>query len=489
MSLLLALQGSQTYVENLSDTGTGLDSVLAVALDAEPLVDAGSGTDSMTQILLALASVSDAGSGLDSPTSTILASATVSDSGSGTDSLTGILVLGGTISDTGLGSDSLNQILANVEQLSDSGSGLDSSSNTVSMVSGVSDSGSGADADQNNVSVTHSILDTGAGLDAVQALALIQASIGDTGSGLDSSAGIILNLEPVSDSAAVTDAVLDVRALVETVADTAAVLDNPFTLVLMWEWVADAGAGTDQADFVDADHENVLDQAQGTDFVQAVLRAMETLTDDITVDTSGAQGTQWRNVDNIGPTPPAGDTIYDFTFSGDTVQDVLITTVTRAPSAPWKTVSTMPVVIGNFGLCQMNNFVYAVGGVLYNDGVYSNDVWIGEVDSSGNLGKWRRSQRPLPEATAYCDAFVNGQYMFVFGGKDQDEDLVEEVRVARLDPATGEVLGWQNVAPMIGGAFGQRMIQFDNTIYSIGGLTGDVYSLRTNDSGGVVRGS
>ena len=139
------------------------------------------------------------------------------------------------------------------------------------------------------------------------------------------------------------------------------------------------------------------------------------------------------------------------------------------------------------GSTLWNNYAYVIGG--YDEtGASTNTVFFAKVNSDGTTEQWQTSANTLPTKLAGLTAFTANGHLYAVGGEAGTGVAQSAIYFANIK-SDGSIGAWATaVTPLPSNKVFHAMAAYNNVVYSIGGdsdttiggATGDVYSLITS---------
>lgn len=174
---------------------------------------------------------------------------------------------------------------------------------------------------------------------------------------------------------------------------------------------------------------------------------------------------------------------------GDTIsKKVYYTTINPFTHdlADWQATADLPATQYPTGLHShasvvVNDRVYVLGGVGYDDIPYDT-VSFTRINDDGTLeNAWQTTTAPLPVALELLQAAVLDGRIYVIGGRDNNSQLRAEVYSAKPDAATGDIVNWTPTTSFVHETYAHMTAAYSDTIYVMGGRHPDEeYSPYTN---------
>lgn len=155
----------------------------------------------------------------------------------------------------------------------------------------------------------------------------------------------------------------------------------------------------------------------------------------------------------------------------------------------WNTATPLPEIIFYHDSVAANGFVYVIGGYHYTDadGIYiSSNAYYAKINSDGSLGPWQTAN-PMPDSIANSSASVWNNRIYVIGGLDENQNLLNTVYSATFQ-TDGSLSAWATQAPLPEPLYTQAgaangFIYISGGINGGGGTQNTVYYTKINADG------
>lgn len=131
-------------------------------------------------------------------------------------------------------------------------------------------------------------------------------------------------------------------------------------------------------------------------------------------------------------------------------------------SATWEARAPMPAAMNAFGLAELSEKIYRIGGNIDGTTVASADVYDPASDEWAPIAD-------LPVPSEYVGVAVLDSKIYAIGGLSSSSEALDSVYA--YDPAADE---WAAVAPLHTGRLGHASVTVNGKIYAIGGQDDDV---------------
>ena len=211
--------------------------------------------------------------------------------------------------------------------------------------------------------------------------------------------------------------------------------------------------------------------------VPSYCRGGALLTNNKVYSFGGINITQNQNVSNTGNSTPyiysALNTVYNAELLMNRLQ-------------PFNGPQTLNTGLAQYGMIQIGNLMYAIGG--YNNNVGSTNIYHAEIQDDDTLGSWVLSSNPLP-AAIWGFAMVQIQNtLYLIGGFDGTEP-VNSIYSATIN-SNNTLTPFLLVGTIPVALSNPGVYVGNSTIYLIGGLgtsaiTGNIYTAPIDSSGNI----
>lgn len=140
--------------------------------------------------------------------------------------------------------------------------------------------------------------------------------------------------------------------------------------------------------------------------------------------------------------------------------------------APWTVAGNLPVKMGDVGLAAWGGRLYVIGGCTASaangDCLSIDTTMVADFLSDGGVGAFRMLEK-LPNELAGPGVAVVDGWLYVIGGVEGYTTNHAEVRVAKIDPATGDLGPFKTTTPMPDPRWSHATVSAHGMIYVIGG--------------------
>ncbi|KPK00762.1 MAG: hypothetical protein AMK71_07950 [Nitrospira bacterium SG8_35_4] len=139
----------------------------------------------------------------------------------------------------------------------------------------------------------------------------------------------------------------------------------------------------------------------------------------------------------------------------------------------WKSASSLSVNRQGLAAVEVNGFIYAMGGAMGTNFLKTTEY--AKVLEDGSLGPWMPGP-PMNEARGYVAAVAKDGYIYVIGGGhgEAGKVLLRTVERSRVLP-DGSLSPWEiEKNSMVFPRRCAKAVLVDDTIYAIGGFSGDM---------------
>jgi len=138
---------------------------------------------------------------------------------------------------------------------------------------------------------------------------------------------------------------------------------------------------------------------------------------------------------------------------------------------------------------KKSNYTYTLGGTQYPPQTSKDFVYVGEINSSGDLQNWR-TLSSLPTRLSKGAAAVVGDYIYFSGGYTDNENAgsaSKKVYYALIN-ADGSLGSWNTATDLPGVLWAHGMVAYGSNLYVIGGwnssgITNQVWRATANSNG------
>lgn len=135
----------------------------------------------------------------------------------------------------------------------------------------------------------------------------------------------------------------------------------------------------------------------------------------------------------------------------------------------WEEIEPIPDAVGGHAVAVVGNRVIVIGG---RDRTLANlpDVYVGTIGDDGRIDAWEEA-RTMPGGRFHSVAVVDGRWLYVVGGIEEDDAIDTVLRAELKDDGTlGE---WTQAATLPAPRSHHAAVVHDGSLYVLGGLDGD----------------
>ncbi|MFT3836930.1 MAG: hypothetical protein QM723_08030 [Myxococcaceae bacterium] len=145
--------------------------------------------------------------------------------------------------------------------------------------------------------------------------------------------------------------------------------------------------------------------------------------------------------------------------------------------APWTVAGNLPVKMGDLGLAAWGGRLYVIAGCTASapngDCLGSNTTMVADFLGDGGVGTFRMLET-LPDELAGPGVTVVGGWLYVIGGVEGYTTNHAEVRVAKIDPSTGDLGPLKTTTPLPSPRWSHATVSAHGMIYVVGGQGGGI---------------
>jgi hypothetical protein len=239
--------GSGTHNVSVAETGSGADTLSAIATLVRSLTETAAATDTPSAARVSPVAIAETGAATDTPTAAGVFPRSVAETGAATDAPSATYTAAASLAEAGAATDTVSAIATLTVTISEAGSATDqvASGATTHSVT-VTETGTAADAVSAALQALASVLETGSAADVLSTSAALLAAVAEAGSASDSvSAGAAVQSASVAETAAATDTVSAAGVFVRAVTEVANAADTYTAQAALVAQLLETGAATD----------------------------------------------------------------------------------------------------------------------------------------------------------------------------------------------------------------------------------------------------
>lgn len=150
----------------------------------------------------------------------------------------------------------------------------------------------------------------------------------------------------------------------------------------------------------------------------------------------------------------------------------------------WTTDLALPGILSGSELIATKNRVYLLGGIATS--VYSSAVYTAPINADGTVGPWVTAPTALPAVTAYHQAVVTKNSVYLLGGFNGSYSATSYTAPVNADGTLGT---WTATTALPSTLAYSQLVCLVGKLYSIGGYVAGSYSniVRYTDFKGIVK--